>query len=78
MELVSYSYWKRNQIKAIFNRFPSSVVTFRMVRNYYFVYSVQWSEMDTMVIREDLKEMEWLLNEELGLVHFYKNRKRAY
>lgn len=78
MEMISYSYWKRNQIKAVFSRFPSSIVTFRMVGHYYFIYSIQWSEIDPMVIREDLKEMEWIMNEELGLQEYYDNRKRAF
>lgn len=78
MEMISYSYWKRNQIKAVFSRFPSSIVTFRMVGRYYFIYSVQWSELDPMVIREDLKEMESMINEELGLQEFYESRKRAF
>lgn len=78
MELISYSFWKRNQLKAIFSRFSSSIVTFRFIGSYYFVYSVRWSENDPIVIKSDLEEMEWLINRELGLETRYQQRKRAH
>lgn len=77
MKMLSFSYQRRNQMKAMFSRFPESVVTFRMIRSYYFVYTIRWSENDPIVVKEDLIEMEWLLNKELGLENEYLNRKRV-
>ncbi|WP_100371745.1 hypothetical protein [Bacillus sp. FJAT-45037] len=74
MKLESYSYMKRNRMKAYFDCFPDSPVIFSKIGSYYFVYIVKWSERDLVVKREDLEEMEILLNQELGLGHEYERR----
>lgn len=75
VRLERYSYMKRNRIKAYFDHFPDSPVIFSKIGSYYFVYVIQWSEYDPIVLRRDLEEMEWLLNKELGLNEEYINRR---
>ncbi|TLS37175.1 hypothetical protein [Pseudalkalibacillus caeni] len=75
MELLDWGYSRRYNIKAVFDRFPNSLVVFRMIRDYYFVYIVNWSEDDPIVTRPDLKQMELLLNQELGTLGEYRKRK---
>lgn len=75
MELTKWSYAKKYNIKAQFNDYPNSIVVFRKIKNYYFVYTVHWSWHDPVVTREALEEMERLLNQELGTEHEYRLRK---
>lgn len=76
MELVSWSYYWRNKVKALFDKYPNSPVTFRRVANYYFTHSVDWSAEDPIVSKSDLQQMELLLNRALGYETEYLNRKR--
>ena len=75
MELIKWSYTKRYNIKAQFNMYPNSLVVFRRIKNYYFVYTVQWSMKDPIVTKSVLEEMEWQLNRELGSEEDYRKRK---
>ncbi|WP_083802856.1 hypothetical protein [Bacillus sp. SG-1] len=78
MKLNKWSYSKRNNIKASFNSFPHSIVLFRRIKDYYFVYNVYWSTHDPIVSREHLVEMEILLNRELGTEQEYINRRSRH
>lgn len=75
MKLVSWTYTKRYNIKAVYERFPHSNVIFRLIHTYYFIYIVNWSEKDPPVTKTDLERMELLLNDELGTGQFYRNRR---
>ncbi|PLS16236.1 hypothetical protein CVD28_19415 [Bacillus sp. M6-12] len=75
MKLNRWAYARRNTIKATFDEFPNSLVIFRRVKYYYFVYNVEWSAMDPPVSRGKLEEMEWLINNELDHAENYRNRK---
>lgn len=75
MKLTKWSYTKRYNIKAHFDEFPNSVVVFRQIKDYYFVYTVNWSINDPIVKKSSLEEMEWLLNKELGTEEGYRLRK---
>ncbi|WP_102263120.1 hypothetical protein [Mesobacillus jeotgali] len=75
MNLTRWSYTKRYNIKAEFDVFPNSVVIFRQIKDYYFVYTVNWSLSDPVVTKTALGEMEWLLNKELGTLENYSLRK---
>ncbi|WP_421385390.1 hypothetical protein ACOJQI_04565 [Bacillus salacetis] len=74
LKLIKWSYSRRFNIKASFDSFPHSTVLFRRIKDYYFVYNVYWSTQDPIVVREDLVEMELLLNRELGSEKEYLNR----
>jgi len=75
MKLTKWSYTKRYNIKALFDMYPNSLVLFRQIKNYYFVYSVQWSFKDPVVTKNALEEMELLLNQEIGTDKEYRQRK---
>lgn len=75
MKLISWTYTKRYNIKAVFDLFPQSNVIFRLIHKYYFIYIVNWSEKDQPVKKSDLEKMELLLNDELGTGQFYRNRR---
>ncbi|MFZ3589291.1 hypothetical protein ACOI1C_08350 [Bacillus sp. DJP31] len=75
MILLNWSYTKRCTIKANFDYCPNSTVIFRPIRDYYFVYTINWSNTDSVVTRDELSKMEQLVNEELGTKHQYYNRK---
>lgn len=75
MKLIKWSYTKRYNIKAQFDEYPNSVVVFRQIKEYYFVYTVNWSMIDPIVTKNALEEMEWLLNKELGTQVGYLQRK---
>jgi diacylglycerol kinase (ATP) len=75
MELIKWSYTKRQNIKAIFDYCPSSTVIFRPIRDFYFIYIVNWSESDPVITKDKLATMEQLLNKELGTENEYLNRK---
>jgi hypothetical protein len=75
MKLTKWSYTKRYNIKAHFDDYPNSVVIFRQIKDYYFVYTVKWAISDPVVTKRSLEEMEWLLNTELGTLDGYRLRK---
>lgn len=77
MKLLDWGYGRRYQIKAVFSKFPNSTVIFRSFPNYYFIYNVRWSEDDPVVTRGDLEEMEHIINDMLGLLSNYQNRRSA-
>ena len=77
MQLVKWSYARHYNIKAVFDRFPNSPVVFRKIRDYYFIYTVHWTRADPPVQREDLEQMERLLNRELGTELYYLSRHRS-
>lgn len=75
MKLVQWSYTKKYNIKALFDKFPSSPVIFRQIKEYYFVYTIKWNPDDPPVRRNDLVYMETLLNSEFGTLENYQKRK---
>ncbi|CAM4002237.1 hypothetical protein [Mesobacillus thioparans] len=75
MKLTRWSYTKRYNIKAYFDIFPNSVVVFRKIKDYYFVYTVNWGMNDPVVTKSALEEMELLLNSEMGTLDGYRLRK---
>ncbi|WP_066175776.1 hypothetical protein [Bacillus marinisedimentorum] len=75
MKLINWEYSRRYNIKAVFDLFPGSLVIFRQIQDYYFVYIVNWSEQDPVVAKSHLLEMKRLLNEELGTLEEYNRRK---
>lgn len=75
MKLLKWSYTKRYNIKAQYDEFPNSIVIFRKIKEYYFVYTVNWSMSDPIVSKNALEEMEWLLNKELGTQDGYLQRE---
>lgn len=77
MELLDWGYGRRYQIKAVFSKFPNSTVIFRSFPSYYFIYTVRWSEDDPVVTRKDLEDMELVINDMLGLLANYQNRRAA-
>lgn len=77
MELLDWGYGRRYQIKAVFSKFPNSTVIFRSFPSYYFIYTVRWSEDDPVVTRKDLEDMELIINDMLGLLANYQNRRAA-
>ncbi|MCJ8009009.1 hypothetical protein ACFFF5_09865 [Lederbergia wuyishanensis] len=74
MKILKWSYTRHYNIKARFDEFPNSDVIFRQIKDYYFIYTVAWSNKDSVVERRHLEEMEFLLNSELGTIDCYKNR----
>ena len=75
MRLLDWGFTRRNGIKAKFDRFPKSIVIFRRINQYYFVYTVDWSVNGSVVTKADLETMGLLMNIELGLETGYLNRK---
>jgi hypothetical protein len=75
MKLTKWSYTKRYNIKAQFDKYPNSVVIFRQIKDYYFVYTVNWAISDPVVTKNALEKMELLLNSELGTLDEYRLRK---
>ncbi len=78
MRLINWSYTRKYNIKAKFEEYPHSTVIFRMIKNYYFIYTVKWSPSDPPVPRIHLEQMERLLNRELGTEHEYLKRKSSH
>lgn len=74
MNLVDWKYTKRHGIEAKFDRFPNSMVIFRPVNHYYFVYNIRWSSLDEVVTRGNLENMELALNRALGMEKSYLKR----
>ncbi len=75
MKLVKWGYARRYQIKALFDTHPSSPVILAKINHYYFVRRTYWSESDPVIGRDDLWQMEVLVNKELDLLEAYLNRK---
>lgn len=73
--MITWEFTKRGGVKARFDKFPNSTVIFRFIHSYYFVYTVDWSEMDEVITRMDLEGAELLINRELGLEDKFLNRK---
>ncbi|WP_347941549.1 hypothetical protein AAEY33_05680 [Peribacillus simplex] len=67
---------RRYNIRAIFDQFPNSPVIFRKIRDYYFVYTINWTVADAPIGIKELEEMEQLLNRELGTELQYLYRKK--
>ncbi|MFC7395285.1 hypothetical protein [Scopulibacillus cellulosilyticus] len=75
MKLLDWQFTRRRGIKAIFDEFPNSVVIFRLINHFYFVYTIDWSKDDRIVTKADLDKMGILINRELGTEQGYLNRK---
>ena len=75
--MIYWEYAKWGRVKARFDKFPNSTVIFRLIKPYYFVYTVEWSETDHVITRMDLEKAELLINRELGLEGELLNRKGA-
>ncbi|OCA90772.1 hypothetical protein A8F94_02535 [Bacillus sp. FJAT-27225] len=75
MRLVKWSFTKRYNIKGIFDTHPNSLVIFRQIKDYYFIYTVKWDITDPPVNRANLEQMEYLLNVEMGTIEYYQQRK---
>ncbi|PLT31535.1 hypothetical protein [Peribacillus deserti] len=78
MNLLRWSYSKRNHIRASFDSYPNTLVIFRRIRGYYFAYTMDWSPDDPTVSKEDLENMELLLNRELGSEVEYLARRSIF
>lgn len=77
MELIRWSYMRRNQVKGIFDCFPEAIIIFKRIRNYYFIHSVEWGGNPQFIAEQQLEEMEYLLNQEMGFLYGYLQRKSA-
>ncbi len=75
MKIIHHSYRRRGQIEFIFEEFPNSKVVFSPIKDYYFIRTVRWNREDSVVTRRDLEKMELIVNEFLGSIDFYKQRK---
>ncbi|AOZ89531.1 hypothetical protein BK049_12990 [Bacillus xiamenensis] len=75
MEILNHSYRKKGQIECLFDDFPHSPAVLTPIRHYYFVRYVKWSKHDPPVTRNDLEEMEILVNTMLGTLPDYRKRK---
>ncbi|WP_406944605.1 hypothetical protein ACJA3J_16150 [Halobacillus sp. SY10] len=75
MQLVRWSYSRRKMVRGYFDKFPHSTVYFRRIRRFYIVYMVDWDEVDPFVSQGDREEMQHLINEELGRLKEYEQRK---
>ncbi|WP_258871371.1 hypothetical protein [Halobacillus trueperi] len=75
MQLVRWSYSRRKMVRGYFDKFPHSTVYFRRIRRFYIVYMVDWDEVDPFVSQGDRDEMQHLINEELGRLKEYEQRK---
>lgn len=74
MKLLDWSYTRHYNIKARFEPFIHSTVIFRQIKDYYFVYTVHWSDLDPVVERDHLEKMEIEMNHELGTERSYYQR----
>ena len=75
MKIIHHSYKRRGQIEFMFEEFPHSKVVFSPIKNYYFIRTVRWNREDPVVTRRDLEKMELEVNEFLGSIEWYKQRK---
>lgn len=74
MELIHWEFGRKYQIKGIFDRFPTTVVIFRQIKNYYFIYSMAGFDQTSIPTRKEYVQMEYLLNKELGNLQAYRER----
>ncbi|PWW17521.1 hypothetical protein DFO73_12519 [Cytobacillus oceanisediminis] len=77
MKLIRWSYMRRNQVKGVFDCCPDSFVIFKRIKNYYFIHSVDWKECAQIIKKEQLEEMEYLLNKEMGFLEGYLRRRSS-
>ncbi len=77
MELIRWSYMRRNQVKGSFDCFPEAIIIFKRIKNYYFIHSAEWIGNPQIIAKHQLEEMEYLLNQEMGFLHGYLQRKSA-
>ncbi|MET3574875.1 hypothetical protein ACFFIY_10355 [Bhargavaea ullalensis] len=77
MKLMQWAYTRKYQVKALFDDFPETVFLFRRIGDYYFLYSSRGGEYGMLPERRDYTAMEELVNEELGTLNHYQNRRSA-
>lgn len=77
MKLVRWSYMRRNQVKGLFDCFPEAVIIFKRIKNYYFIHSAEWTGSPQLIAKQQMEEMEYLLNKEMGFLRGYLKRKSA-
>lgn len=77
VKLIQWAYTRKYQIKAVFEPFPSTIVLFRKISDYYFIFSMSGLDPYMLPNRKDYVRMEYLLNKELGTLQAYKDRKRT-
>ena len=75
MKLIQWSYTKRYQVKAIFDKFPDMILIFRTVGSYYFVFTTIGTVSHSYPSRKNYVEMELLINEQLQTLPAYIQRK---
>ena len=68
---------RRNQVKGLFDCFPEAVIIFKRIRNFYYIYSAEWKGRPQLIAKQQLEEMEYLLNKEMGFLRGYLQRKSA-
>ncbi|USK37503.1 hypothetical protein LIS77_16385 [Cytobacillus firmus] len=68
---------RRNQVKGFFDCFPEAIIIFKRIKNYYFIHSAEWIGNPQIIAKHQLEEMEYLLNQEMGFLHGYLQRKSA-
>ncbi|WP_199484576.1 hypothetical protein [Peribacillus glennii] len=77
MELIKWSYFRRNEVKALFDSHPNSPVRFRRVKTYYFTHSADWSLDDPVITKAHMEQMELLLNRSMGFEPGYLNKRQT-
>lgn len=75
MEILSHSYRRKGSIEFVFDKFPNSRVVFYPIKNYYFIKFIKWDSFDPEVRTDDLEEMQLIVNNFLGCINYYKQRK---
>lgn len=75
MKLLHWEYTKKFQVKGTFDQFPSAVVIFRQVKNYYFIYTMSGIDESLIPSRKEYVQMEYLLNKEFGTLQAYRERR---
>ncbi|MGM9920625.1 MAG: hypothetical protein ACI33O_05215 [Bhargavaea sp.] len=75
MKLMQWAYARKYQIKAVFDDFPETVFLFRRIGEFYFLFSCTGGEFTRLPERSDYNRMEELINEELGTLEHYLNRR---
>jgi len=77
LKLIQWSYSRKYQVKAIFDKFPDMIIVFRTIGTYYFVFTTKGHIPDSYPTRKDYEEMELLINEELKTLPSYIARKSS-
>lgn len=75
MNIVHWNYTRKYRIKCVFDTFPATVVLFRKITDYYFIFSMSGVDEHSLPNRNDYERMEYVLNAELGTLPAYLNRK---